>query len=120
MVRIQLRLDLEWMDHRLEYHHLQRGGAPNILAESELHNIWIPSLVFANTENREVTRLNPGSEVKVKILGNASKSGLDLVDEIDIFKGSENPLIWTERYQQSIKCIFSLEMFPFDIQVTQF
>ena len=120
MVRIQLRLEIEWVDHRLDYHHLQQGGAPNILAESELDNIWIPSLVFANTENREVTRLISGSEVKVKILGNASKSGLDLVDEIYIFKGNENPLIWTERYQQSIKCIFSLEMFPFDIQVTQF
>ena len=109
---------MEWVDHRLEYHNLHQGAAPNILAHHELQKIWTPSLVFANTENREVTSLNHLSEVMVRKVGNATKSNIGVPEEISIYKGEENSLVWTENYVKTIKCVFNLEMFPFDIQVT--
>ena len=120
MVKLQMTLEMEWVDHRLEYHNLHKGSELNILSDDDLQNIWTPSLIFVNTEDRYVTRVSYESEVGVKILGNSTKSGVDVADEIRIFKGEENPLVWTQKFVKSIKCVFNLEMFPFDIQVTQF
>ena len=117
-VKLKFTLAMEWKDHRLEYHNLKHGPSDNILAAHELQNIWTPSLVFENTEGREVTSLSLKSEVEVRRSGNFSRSKIDVVDEINIFKGEENDLIWTENYSKSFKCVFNLEMFPFDIQVT--
>ena len=119
MVKMQLGLEMEWMDPRLEYHNLHPGPGVNILPYDELKNIWTPSLVFVNTENTDTTRLSYESEVSVAILGNSTRSGIDVAEEINIFKGNENLLIWSENYIKTVKCVFNLEMFPFDIQVTQ-
>ena len=120
MVRMQLTLEMEWVDHRLEYHNLDKGAGLDFLSYDELQNIWTPSLIFINTEERDITRLSYESEVGVRLSGNSTRSGEDVAHEIRIFKGEENPLIWTEKFVKSMKCIFNLEMFPFDIQVTHF
>ena len=109
---------MEWKDHRLEYHNLKLGPAGNSLSDFEMKNIWVPTLVFENTEHKDVTTLNSDSQVKISRFGNFSRSELDVVEEFDIFKGKENSLLWTENYSKSFKCIFNMKMFPFDIQVT--
>ena len=111
---------MEWKDHRLEYRNLKQGAAGNTLSEFALRNIWTPSLVFVNTENKDVTNLNSNSHLKVSRFGNFSRSKLEVVEEFNIFKGEENSILWTEDYSKSLKCVFNLEMFPFDKQVTQF
>ena len=119
-VKLKFTLTMEWKDHRLEYHNLKLGPFDNILGAHELQNIWTPSIVFENTEDREVSSLSLQSQVEVRRSGNFSRSKIDVVDEINIFKGEENDLIWTENYSKSLKCVFNLEMFPFDIQVTYY
>ena len=42
------------------------------------------------------------------------------LEDFNIFKGKENSILWTEDYSKSLKCVFNLEMFPFDMQVTQY
>ena len=113
-----MRLTLEWVDHRLEYHNLQQGSAANILDSEEMKNIWTPGLVFINTEDKQVTTIRWKSEIGVKILGNGSQSRAGVADETNIFKGKENTLVWTENYLKAMKCVFNLDMFPFDMQVT--
>ena len=116
---LKYTLTMEWQDHRLEYHNLKMGLSVNILDVYEVQKIWTPSLVFENTEDREVTSLSFKSQVEVRIMGNVNSSKIDVADEINISKGEENPFLWTEIYLKSLKCVFDLEMFPFDIQVTQ-
>ena len=117
-IKLKFHLMLEWKDHRLEYHNLKQGFAGNTLSEFERQNIWTPTLVFENTEHKDITTLNTKSQVKVTRFGNYSRSNLDVVEEFDIFKGEENSILWTEDYSKSLKCVFDLEMFPFDMQVT--
>ena len=110
---------MEWKDHRLEYHNLKHGPAGNFLSDFEKKNIWVPTLVFENTEHKDVTGMNSDSQVKISRFGNLSRSDLDIVEEFDIFTGRENSILWTESYSKEFKCIFIMKMFPFDIQVTQ-
>ena len=117
---LKFTLAMEWQDHRLEYHNIKHGPSVNILDVYELQKIWTPLLVFENIEDRAVTSLSFKSQVEVRIMGNVSRSKIDIVDEINIFKGEENPLLWTENYLKSLKCVVDLEMYPFDIQVTQY
>ena len=49
--------------------------------------------------------------------GNFTRSGLDNVDEIEVFKGSENPIMMRQSYTKDFKCRYQLQRFPFDTQV---
>ena len=117
---MQFSLSMEWVDHRLEYHNLHQGSAANILDSEEMENIWTPGIVFTNTEDRQVTTPSWQSHIGVKILGNVSQSVIAIADETNIYKGDENTLAWTEIYLKSMKCVFYLEMFPFDMQVIHY
>ena len=45
-----------------------------------------------------------------------SRSGLEEVDEREIFKGSENRLIMTQTYTHEFQCVYQLNNYPFDKQ----
>ena len=44
------------------------------------------------------------------------RSGLDEVDEREIFKGSENRLIMRQTYTHEFQCVYKLDNYPFDKQ----
>jgi hypothetical protein len=46
------------------------------------------------------------------------RSGLEEVDEIEIFKGDNNTLTMNQTYTHNFQCKYSLHRYPFDIQVT--
>ena len=45
-----------------------------------------------------------------------TRSGLEEVDEREIFKGSENRLIMTQTYTHEFQCVYKLDNYPFDKQ----
>ena len=45
-----------------------------------------------------------------------ARSGLEEVDEREIFKGSENRLILTQTYTHEFQCVYKLDNYPFDKQ----
>ena len=45
-----------------------------------------------------------------------TRSGLEDVDEREIFKGSENRLIMTQTYTHEFQCVYKLDNYPFDKQ----
>ena len=44
------------------------------------------------------------------------RSGIEEVDEREIFKGSENRLILTQTYTHEFQCVYQLDSYPFDKQ----
>ena len=44
------------------------------------------------------------------------RSGIEEVDEREIFKGSENRLIMTQTYTHEFQCVYKLDSYPFDKQ----
>ena len=51
---LQLKLTVEWIDDRLEYFDLKKNQSMNFLTLSEMDDIWIPTLLFTNTENKKL------------------------------------------------------------------
>ena len=48
---------LEWRENRASYHNLKPDSDFNILSEEEIGNLWLPLVVYTNTDQQETTRL---------------------------------------------------------------
>ena len=81
-------------------------------------------MIYDNTDQKESTRLGENWEwvtrVSVVKEGNFTRSGLDEVDEAEIFEGAENSLKMAQTYTWEFQCQYKLQHYPFDTQVQLF
>ena len=93
----------------------------NALSQDEIGTLWLPLIVYLNIDQQETTRLGCCVEwsttVNVKREGNFTRSGYEVLDEANVFKGDENSLIMTQSYTHDFQCVYELERYPFDTQV---
>ena len=52
-------------DYRLQYYNLKKARSQNALALDEIYKLWIPFLVFTNTEKNEATMGTEDTEVTI-------------------------------------------------------
>merc|ERR1712016_544945 len=72
-------------------------------------------------ETQKVDEENKGNEVTgVSVIkeGDFTRSGLEEVDEAEIFEGDENTLMMAQTYTHEFQCKYLLQRYPFDTQVT--
>ena len=62
---VKFRLVMEWYDHRLNYYNLKEQRSSNSLSHEEVEKLWIPYIVFENSEHSEATKSDPDSEVLI-------------------------------------------------------
>ena len=82
----------------------------------EKDGIWLPRLVFTNTENNDVTDIDEASEVTITRESDFMRSETYMVDEINIFTGKDNRLTYERIYTKSFRCDYQLQLYPFDTQ----
>ena len=120
-IELQFQITLEWKEIRASYHNLKPETYLNALSLGEIESLWLPLVVYTNTDQQETTRLGFQTEwstyVSVKREGNFNRSGYEMVDETEIFKGKENTLIMTQSYTHEFQCNYQLGRYPFDTQV---
>ena len=120
-IELQIQITLKWKEIRATYKNLRHQTYLNALSEDEIKNLWLPLVVYTNTDQQETTRLGFLTEwstyVSVKREGSFTRSGYELVDETEIFKGNESTLIMRQSYTHEFQCIYHLERYPFDTQV---
>ena len=116
----KFRFFMEWYDYRLIYHNLKLSRSSNSLGVAEVEKLWIPFIVFENTENSEATRRSEDAEVTVIREGNFTKSPNEVMDEINIFQGADNKITFQQVYSKTLNCDFDLHYYPFDTQVIFF
>ena len=51
-------------------------------------------------------------------VGNFTRSDITVLDEIEIIKGEENSLVMEQAYTLEFQCVYQLDKYPFDTQVT--
>ena len=56
-IDLQFQIILEWRDQRITYNNLKKNSFFNALTEDEMKTIWLPILIYANTDQKETTRL---------------------------------------------------------------
>ena len=93
----------------------------NALTSSDVSMLWLPLVIYDNTDQKESTRLGWINEwvTRISVIkeGDFTRSGLDEVDEIEIFEGGENTLTMTQTYTHEFQCTYKLKKYPFDTQV---
>ena len=109
-------ITLEWYDNRLIYFYLRNS---NMIGSEEKNQIWIPPLVFNNSDSNQMITNSQSSTVFVHKRGKRELLDISNVNEGDTYKGSENPLVYTADYDLVNHCVFKFYYYPFDTQVCE-
>ena len=95
----------------------------NVLSKEDINRLWLPLVVYTNTYREETTRLGENwewkSKVSVRREGEYERSGFEMLDETELFRGEENSLVMVQSYTHAFQCVYQLEKYPFDTQVNQ-
>ena len=113
---MKFQIKEEWFDARLTYWNLKRNRYSNALSLEERNSIWLPILVFTNTDHNEVTAADSDSEVTITRESDFVHSNSDIVEEINIFSGKTNRLTYERIYTKTFRCDYQLQLYPFDTQ----
>ena len=121
-IDFQFEITLEWKENnRIVYHNLKKDDSLNALSKDDIEKLWLPLVIYDNTDQKEMTRLGMGWEWNTPISvireGSFTRSGLEVVDETEIFNGEENTLSMQQVYTWQFQCQFNLKDYPFDTQV---
>ena len=120
-IHLQFHISLLWKENRVTYQNLKKQTSLNVLTNEDIEKIWLPLVVYDNIDQKEVTRLGMDWEWATRLTvareGDFIRSGLDDVDEVEIFKGAENSLTMNQTYTWEFQCKYELSHYPFDTQV---
>ena len=121
-IQLQFQIRLTWKENRVKYQNLKKKTSLNVLTDKEIKELWLPLIIYDNTDQKDSTRLGDGNwewstRVFVVREGNFTRSGRKEVDEAEVFEGSENTLMMTQTYTREFQCKYLLQKYPFDTQV---
>ena len=120
-IHLQFEINLQWKENRVTYHNLKEETSLNALSNADISKLWLPLIIYDNTDQKDSTRLGWINEwltrVSVDKEGPFSRSGINDVDEAEIFEGNENTLVMTQTYTHTFQCQYMLQKYPFDTQV---
>ena len=123
-IEIQFEISMKWIENRVTYHNLKEKDSLNALEEKDIEKLWLPEVIYENTDQKETTRLGDTWEWKTGVVvkrgGTPTPSGLDTVDETDVFKGNENSLVMSQVYTHPFQCNYKFVAYPFDTQVPKY
>ena len=114
---LKFRLSLEWFDFRVKYYNLKKDRSSNAMSTEEVERLWIPFLVFENTDHSEATEGTKDTELTLTREGEYITSDMDQVEEINIFEGQFNRITFEQIYTKQFECVYDLVLYPFDTQV---
>ena len=114
--QVQFCLLMKWVDSRLSFMNLKEDITLNTFLPSEKEDIWVPELVFHNTEERPSSLVDETASMKVKKEGDFTPAGIDENENIQYFKGSENPILLHRFYNLRFLCDYKMAWYPFDVQ----
>lgn len=121
-IHLKFQIILEWKETRATFLNLKHDTTLNTLTDEDINRLWLPLVIYDNTDQEETTR--PGSPwewmttVTITREGEFTRSGMEEVDEAEIFQGRENRLTMYQTYTHEFQCVYKLTRYPFDTQVT--
>ena len=67
--QVQFILTLKWFETRLRFKNLKEDISLNSFLPSEVENVWVPELTFANTEEKPATVVDEKTSISVQKKG---------------------------------------------------
>ena len=119
MITLQFGIVLQWREVRATFFNLKHKTSLNALSDSETAALWLPYAIFDNTDDKEAVQLLEWVKTTLVVSreGEYSRSGPTSIDEIEMFKGSENSLSLSQTHSKKFQCQYKLSKYPFDTQV---
>ena len=84
-MKLQLELQVKWIDPRMKFADLKAGEKRNVLSFEQKQKLWVPSLVFAN--NKKKMKAVFGSDSIGKIILNENAKFNQFPNGTRIFNG---------------------------------
>ena len=72
-IDLQFEINLDWKDSRMTYSNLKDQPYLNTLTDEDINNIWLPLVIYDNTDQKETTRLGWTTEWSTSV--NVVKEG---------------------------------------------
>ena len=120
-IHLQFKINLQWKENRVKYQNLKDKTSLNALTDADIGQLWLPLVIYENTDQKESTRLGENWEWVTRISvvreGNFTTSHLGQLDEAEIFEGATNSLTMAQTYTLEFQCQYELQQYPFDTQV---
>ena len=113
----KFKLVLEWYDEKITWNDLNDDKFLNIPSPDVIEKLWVPVIIFVNTEKKTETRIDEKSRIVVEKKGRYTLSPMEDMEEIAYYKGSENPLRYWRDFYLRFNCLFELQSYPFDSQL---
>lgn len=110
-ISFQLGLKLTWVDNRLVLLNLKDDKDINTLTMDFRNKIWIPEVVFSNTQSKMESLNDEKAFVTIERRGEFRLSPRDQLYNSLIFQGSENPISISRVYDSPFLCIFDVSTY---------
>ena len=115
-ITLQIDMKLTWLDGRLTMYNLKMDKDLNTLTQEFRNMIWIPEIVFYNTQKKVKSRNDEDAFATITRMGKYQGSPRSQLENALFFKGSDNPITISRVYDSEFLCDFDMAMFPFDTQ----
>ena len=115
---MKIETKLKWFDGRAKFYNLKKEMLLNTIQMKDVERMWISKIIYSNMKGGEKTKETIDDAIMyVEREGAPAFSGLEIVDENEIFDGKENRLHLHVEFTSVFTCKFQLRFFPFDTQV---
>ena len=116
LLQLKFLLRMAWVDARLDFFNIKLDETMNVISLDELNKIWLPIIVFHNTEEGQITINDGKSFATINRTGQGTGSDSSISEDIDIYKGSENSISISRLYNIDFFCDYDMRWYPFDAQ----
>ena len=113
----KFKLIMEWFDAKITWNDLNDDKFLNIPSQNIVERLWVPVIIFVNTEMKSETTIDNKARIVVEKKGKYTLSPTQDMEEIAYYKGSENPIRYLRDFYLRFNCQFDLQSYPFDSQV---
>ena len=114
---VKIHIKLKWCDKRLIFYNLRdemkRG---NVVGLDERDDLWIPKLVFTNSQPEFRLDMDANSFLMVIKEGPPSYDEINDLQENEEYTGSDNPIVYERFIDLNLRCTFEFSKYPFDQQ----
>ncbi len=95
---------------------LNKEDSLNTLSYQARHEIWIPQVIFYNTEIKSETLNDHKAFASVSRDGTYRRQNDSYLHNSYLYKGSENPITLSRVYSAKFICEYNMAVYPFDTQ----
>ena len=116
ILQLKFSLRMTWVDARLDFYNIKSDETMNVISINEMNRIWLPILIFHNTERGQRTIIDDESFATISRSGQGTGSHSSISEDINIYKGSENSISMSRLYNIEFFCDYDMRWYPFDAQ----